>query len=97
MGSVGPLGLSLGRNGKYDDGLLDVFILKQDFFSVLSAAASAVDLTNFEQIFQNWQGREIRLETTTPQQINCDAEPCTKTPVTVTVAHHALKIFIPEP
>lgn len=96
MGSVGTLGLSMGRGVKHDDGLLDVFILKRNVFTVLSAAASAVDLTNFEEVFQSWKGREIRIETPSPQALNCDAEPCTKTPVTIQMMPQALQMFVPQ-
>jgi YegS/Rv2252/BmrU family lipid kinase len=96
MGSVGTLGLTLGKRIRFDDGLLDVHVLRNDFVAVLAAAASMIDLTNFDEVFQHWRGREITIQAPEGQTVQCDAEPCTHTPVTITMVPQALAVFIPS-
>jgi YegS/Rv2252/BmrU family lipid kinase len=95
ISSIGTLGLNLGENVRYDDGRLDVFVLSNDFFSIVSAAASVVELTQLERIFQHWQGQQLEVRTARPQAVNCDAEPYTHTPIIATVIPGALRLFVP--
>lgn len=96
MGSVGTLGLTMGKSIRFDDGLLDVYVLRNDFVAVMAAAASIIDLTNFEDIFQHWSGKEITIHAPEDQPMQCDAEPYGHTPATVTVAPNVLPLFIPN-
>lgn len=96
IGSLGTLNLKLGSTVKYDDGLLDVFILKTDARALLVSVASILDLAELDQVFDHWQGRDIRIETGTPYPMNCDAEPCGETPIQASVIPHALQVFVPN-
>ncbi len=77
----------------FEDGLLDVLFLNKD---MKAAVDSLRELKVSEDIFQQWQGREISIECTPQQDIRIDGEPRDTTPFTAMVAPKALRVVVPS-
>jgi diacylglycerol kinase (ATP) len=95
--SIGGLRLSYKVN--VSDGLLDLLILDNvnlgTVLSVSSTVLTGGDSTENSSI-HHWQGREIIVNTETPQTVAVDGEFITNLPVKVHVLPAALKIVIPK-
>jgi diacylglycerol kinase (ATP) len=96
-GLLGVEGLYLAPDIKTDDGLLDVFVVtKADLTSLLSLAASVVEGKENRQALQHWQGREVRVASDPPQQLQVDGELLGITPFTATVMPKAIQVVVPR-
>ena len=95
--AIGALGIRLSKHVRYDDGLLDVFILNNDLQTILAMAGSIAQLDNLPVQLQHWQGREIKLETEPSQGVYGDGEevPFANTPCTTRILPSALKVLVP--
>jgi len=94
-GSLGRLNLVLNSSIKPDDGLLDVMMLNTRPETIVSIAASVIQLDNFTASLQHWQGREISVRSIPPQQVQGDGELFGETPFTARVVPGAVKVVVP--
>ncbi len=96
-GSIGRLNLTLSPTIRPDDGLLDVMILRRDPESMLSIAASVIQLDGFAAGLEHWQVREVTVAADPPQDVQLDGDLFeTQTPVTVRVIPGAVRIVVPD-
>ncbi len=95
VGSLGRLNLVLNSSVKPDDGLLDVMMLNTRPETIVSIAASVIQLDNFTAALQHWQGREIVVRSTPPQQVQGDGELLGDTPFTARVVPGAVQVIVP--
>lgn len=95
--ALGAMGLQLSKNIRIDDGLLDVYILRNDLQTVLGITGGMASIDALEVSLQHWQGREIHVQADPPQQIFGDGEQeaFDTTPSTTTVLPGALKVLVP--
>ncbi len=93
-GSIGRLNLSLASSIRPDDGLLDVMILNNDPESMLSIAASVIQLEEFTASLRHWQAREVTVVTDPPQTVQGDGELFGQTPITVSVLPHSVRMVV---
>lgn len=93
----GSTGVNI-RLGNFDptDGILDVFLLNNDFESMAGVTERflQIDRKNASQNF--WRGKSIRIETDNDQPIWADGEYIARTPVTVDIVESAVKIIVPH-
>lgn len=91
--------MTMGPSVKFDDGLLDVFVVDLGIRQMLSLASGVIQLSNFEDTFHHWQGLEIHVESDIPQPVGLDGDPIlNKTnEFTVTVSPDAVQVFVPHP
>lgn len=75
-----------------NDNLLDVIFIKKD---APGAVNSLLEQNTKEEIFQQWQCREITVSCTPPQDIWTDGEAAGKTPFTAAIAPNPLRILVP--
>jgi YegS/Rv2252/BmrU family lipid kinase len=95
-GSLGRLNLVLNSAIKPDDGLLDVMMLNTKPESIVSIAASVIQLDDFAASLQHWQAREVQIVSTPQQQVQGDGELFGDTPATVSVVPGAVKVVVPD-
>jgi diacylglycerol kinase (ATP) len=94
-GSIGRLNLVLNSTITLDDGLLDVMILNDHPESVLSIAASVIQLDEFTAALQHWQAKEVTITCDRPQTVQGDGELLGQTPVTARVVPQAVRVITP--
>jgi diacylglycerol kinase (ATP) len=94
-GSIGRLNLSLAPTIKPDDGLLDVMILNNNPETMLSIAASVIQLEEFAAALQHWQAKEVTVVTEPPQNVQGDGDLFGQTPITVCVVPRAVRMVVP--
>ncbi|GAB4575573.1 MAG: diacylglycerol kinase family lipid kinase [Anaerolineae bacterium] len=94
-GSIGRLNLVLHSAIKPDDGLLDVMMLNTRPETLVSMAASVVQLDEFAAALQHWQAREVRVESTPRQTVQGDGELFCDTPVVARVVPGAVRVIVP--
>ncbi|MDZ4771119.1 MAG: diacylglycerol kinase family protein [Chloroflexota bacterium] len=95
--NIGTINRSLARGVAADDGLLDVFILKNDALSLVQTVASFADLLDYEALFGRYSGKVITVETDEPiaYMLDGDTEGSGTTPATFKVLPGALRIVSP--
>jgi YegS/Rv2252/BmrU family lipid kinase len=76
------------------DGLLNVFIFDRTYTNVLAAIKSNVEM-DLSQYPSHWSGREISVETSTPEAVSIDGEPIGDTPIQVRVLPQVVKVLVP--
>lgn len=95
-GSMGIPGLSLSPQIRIDDGLLDIFVVRDlDLESLASTAASIMDQPLDEESFRHWQAREISIAAEPAQAVVGDGESWGETPIEVTVLPGAVRVIAP--
>ncbi|HZD09886.1 MAG TPA: diacylglycerol kinase family protein [Candidatus Binatia bacterium] len=90
--SVG-IDAAIANTIKFDDGLLDLILVKQ---ATLAALPHLLDANISEELFEHWPGREISVRCETVQHVWIDGEPCGETPFDVVVAPKALRVVVPQ-
>lgn len=88
-------GLSISKQFKVDDGLLDVFMLSSDKASTNAAVDRFFGLENKEAGMFYWQGKEIVLDVKPDQPVWTDGEYTGRTPVTIKVLSGELTVAVP--
>lgn len=96
MSRVGAFKFNLSDKIRPDDGLLDIFVLKDEVKALASVAASATNLVDFRDMFEHFQAKRIHIETAQPMTVLADGEPFTKTPTTVEIIPSAVRLFVPK-
>ncbi|MCI0712581.1 MAG: hypothetical protein L0154_20665, partial [Chloroflexi bacterium] len=91
--------MTMGPSVKFDDGLLDVFVVDLGIRQMLSLASGVIQLSNFEDTFHHWQGHEIHVESDIPQPVGLDGDPILNitNEFTVTCSPDAVQVFVPHP
>lgn len=87
---------TMGPNVQADDGQFDVFVIGTDRRSIRGMVQGVFRPINFERAFHHWQGRDIHVETDTPQPLGADGDPLGQTPFTAKVLPRALNVFVPH-
>jgi len=95
-GSIGRLNLNLGATIEPDDGMLDVLILTTDPNSMLSLAASLVQLDEMTAALQHYKSRRVTVESSPVQNVQVDGDLLGQTPVTAEVLPGAVCILVPK-
>ncbi len=97
-GSIGGLNARLAADVDPSDGLLDVFIIQDNFDSAISMAASVLELEGWlTEALQRWQGREITVRANPPQPIRIDGEMHDETtPIAIQVVPEAVRVVVPQ-
>ena len=92
-----PPVLKLGPDVTIDDGVLDVILLKAHGF--WGAAMAVWNLFRMHETprVRRIRGREVRVETDTPQVVQADGDICGTTPFTATMIAGGLSIMVPKP
>ena len=94
-GSIGRLNLTLAQTIEPDDGLLDVMLIGNDPNSVLSMAASVIQLDGLTASLQHWQARNVIVEARPPQYVQVDGDLLGKTPIEAHVLPEAVHVIVP--
>ena len=99
-GEVIPPWVRLGSGIRPDDGLLDVVVLRANNFSqsvraVWDLLREAPDVDGLDTYVGYARGREIRVETDSPQPVQLDGEGGGETPFTAVVVPHAIRVLAP--
>lgn len=95
--SLGVPGVYLSSNVSIQDGLLDVFCVRNfDFETIQSVAASIIDQPLSSDKFLHWQVQGVTIQSDPPQPLVIDGEPWGETPVSVQIVPLALKVICPE-
>jgi len=95
-GSIGRLNLTLAQTVEPDDGLLDVMIISNDPNSVLSMAASVIQLDGLTASLQHWQARKVIVEARPPQNVQVDGDLLGKTPIEAAILPEAVNVIAPK-
>lgn len=87
------LGFDLPATADIDpqNGLLNLFIVREDALSVVKNAAN---LSDFGNLIKSWQGRQITIRAEPSQTVWIDGEPAEQTPFTVEVVPEALRVLV---
>lgn len=78
------------------DGLLDVLIMNKNVKALRTFASYEVNKGPSKMNVHHWQGREIKVEAESPQDVWIDGEAHGQTPFTATVIPQALKIVVSD-
>lgn len=90
--------MTMGPSVRFDDGLLDVFVVDIGLRSMLSIASGVIAPVSFEDAFHHWQGHEIHVESDIAYPVGIDGDPLLgfTNDFTVTVSPDAVQIFVPD-
>jgi YegS/Rv2252/BmrU family lipid kinase len=95
--SMGVPGMSLASDVSIQDGLLDVFCIRDlDLEAFQSVAASIIDQPLNSEKFLHWQVQEVTIKSDPPQPVVIDGEDWGETPVTAKVVPLSLQIITPS-
>lgn len=95
-GTFGVKGLSHSKQVRIDDGLLDVFVIRDlSLVSVFAMGASITDRQPDPNAFHHWQGRDIQIDAEPPVVINGDGELWGNTPISIRVIPACVKVITP--
>jgi diacylglycerol kinase family enzyme len=97
-GSIGGvLGISLPQVGevKISDGYLDLFAVTRGIQPLRAVSHHLFHLGDSQAGIYHWRGKEISLESDTPQDVWIDGELDGQTPFTASVIPQALEIVVP--
>jgi len=93
-GNIGFQGLTASKNLSVDDGLLDVFVVRDSSVgSLITAGRQVLGHESTSDALRHWQGREILVECDPPQTVQGDGEIWPDTPVSATVLPSVLPIL----
>lgn len=97
MDNIGTIHRGLGRSVSPRNGMLHLYLLKNDAISLVQTMASLADLVDYEAIFGHWAGREITVETAEPiaYLLDGDTEMSGSTPATFRSLPGALRLVTP--
>ncbi len=96
-GYFGVPGITLDPKVKVDDGLLDVFVIRQmDLLGLFSLAASVARGSEKKGQTQHWQAKSVKIETDPPQSTQADGEMWGKSPVNICVNPQSLNVIVPK-
>jgi diacylglycerol kinase (ATP) len=96
--TLGIFDYSLSKKTTVDDGLLDVFLIRDTAQTILEAIGT---VTNFQPLAENLvhlQGREIRIEANPQASFFVDGEghSVTQSPADIQVLPHSLPVVVPK-
>ncbi len=91
---LGGFGLKFSDTVKPDDGLLDVFVIK-DISAVLALVTAPLTNRDVSDILDHWQGKQMRINSEPSQAVHLDGDPFAQTPVEIAVLPGALKVIVP--
>jgi YegS/Rv2252/BmrU family lipid kinase len=92
---LGGFGLKFSDSVRPDDGLLDVFVIK-DVNAVLALLTAPLTNRDPGDILDHWQGKAIRIDSDPAQAVHLDGDPFTETPVEIKVLPGAIRVVVPE-
>ena len=95
-GSWGGIDIPDLPNVDSSDGFLDVVMISKSVRSLLSFASYQLDLGFGKTNALFLRGKEIQVESATPQSVWIDGEAYGETPFTAVVIPEALQIVVPE-
>ncbi|MEQ8673520.1 MAG: diacylglycerol kinase family lipid kinase [Aggregatilineales bacterium] len=94
--SIGALNLTFHKDVKPDDGLLDVFIIKNVHESLLGALAELAKLKDGAAFdFDHWQVKEAHIDCDPKQEVLGDGEVFDNFPLHLTVVPQAIQLMLP--
>lgn len=97
VNDLGAFNLTLTSKVDLSDGLLNVFVLSSVAEGLAAAAANMINLQEGAAVsFQHWQARNIRIECDPPQSVWADGDPFGETPLEITIAPQAIRVFVPR-
>lgn len=97
VNNLGTLDLKMNSDLRYDDGVIDAFVVNVDAKSAVGLLATLTNTAKFEDMFEHYQGKTITVQTDDAQPVLLDGESIGETPVHIETLPGALKLFIPEP
>jgi len=77
------------------DGLIDLYLVTQKLRSVRDLSRYVLRVGNAQAGIYHWQGREITLKASPPQNVWIDGEEYGQTPITAKVLPEALEVVVP--
>lgn len=92
---LGGFGLKFSESVKPDDGLLDVFVIK-DINAVLALLTAPLTNRDPSEILDHWQGVSIRLDSAPAQAVHLDGDPFGNTPLDIAVLPGAIRLIVPD-
>lgn len=93
---LGGFGLKFSEAVQPDDGLLDVFVIK-DISAVLALVTAPLVNRDPEDILDHWQCKQVRIQGMPEQSVHLDGDPFAETPVYINVVPDAVGVLVPEP
>lgn len=95
---LGANGLTLVPYASIMDGLLDVILIRgTDIAALLEVLANMMAGSEDTDLIQHWHARQVSIEATPPQPIQCDGEIIGNSPVTARILPLALRVVVPKP
>lgn len=94
----GNINVRFSRKVQVDDGIMDVFVLRDDPRWLLDMLRSVTYLQEeMIEAIEHYQGREISIETDEPEGLYADgeSEPLAETPASIAVVPGALRVLVP--
>ncbi len=84
-------------NSSFQDGLLDVFVIKEMGIEPVMAwlqTSPDEEQLNPESNLMHFRAKEVHIETTPEKTVDCDGEKETTTPSTITVLHNHINMIV---
>ena len=94
-GNMGIAGSAPGKNISVSDGLLDVLLITDPGFSSAVDLKAGKPLINLSNTYAHWQARQIEISAEPSQPVQLDGEMAGRTPLSIQVIPHALRILTP--
>ncbi|MDR0138447.1 YegS/Rv2252/BmrU family lipid kinase [Metabacillus idriensis] len=84
---------------KIDDGLADIFIIKEASFSLIKEVMTMKDNIEWNHIdsqLMHYQASSMQIETKEEMSVDTDGEVYSKTPETITILHNHFQMLVPK-
>jgi diacylglycerol kinase family enzyme len=95
MGRIGSVPVDFGERVTWDDGQMDVFLVKRDFPTVMGMLASVARVTDLADVLAHWRCQQFSILGPPGQPVKCDGEPAMQSPVHFKMAPAALRVMVP--
>lgn len=96
VNNLGTLDMKMNSDLRFDDGMIDAFVVNVDAQSVVGLLAALTNSARVEDMFEHYQGRTITVQTDDMEPVLLDGESIGDTPVHIETLPGALKLFIPD-
>jgi diacylglycerol kinase family enzyme len=84
---------------KIDDGLADIFIIKEASFSLIKEVMTMkenIDWNHIDSQLMHYQASSMQIETKEEMSVDTDGEVYSKTPETITILHNHFQMLSPK-
>jgi diacylglycerol kinase (ATP) len=95
-GNMGKPGTAPAPGISVEDGLVDLLVLREKATTALVTRGMAHSILHTEELFDHFQGRQIRIEADPPQPVHIDGEIVGTTPIDIEVIPRAIRVLTPK-